>query len=367
MTEISAADNHNVVIADGRWRLLYNDRPLAEASARGFRYSKRFGKTRRLPEDGIIGRDDIKQVVLGWQQTDESWHLGLILAPVLADSRGSRWCELTFWPDPEITVFQDLAQTTGQQLAQALSVPFYVIPPKQVIAPPAPPRKLPDLPVRFGDWEMRRSESDRRRFIIRRVPTWALGRVSRAMWYAIWAMIYLLLSVATLVSDIALPTTGTLLPSPELLPYLGLITSAWLLLAMLQQIYVILTSVNQITIDGARGVVVGSHNRRKHWAVPAVEIQSLYISEVVKKREQAPATEYGELNLHLGGGKFRFMVKQNHAENNSNIPQPDMIPQRTDGIRELNRNHIHTNLQTAAAYISQALGEIAVWHDVRVK
>src|SRR5690606_22994099 len=122
-------------------------------SNKGLRYSKSFGTTRRLPESGFIESQEVQQVVLGWQQTDESWHLGLILQPELADVRGSRWCELVYWPDPDITVFQDLAQTTGQELAQLLGIPFYVIPP-QVVEKTVPRRDLPPLPLNFGDWQM---------------------------------------------------------------------------------------------------------------------------------------------------------------------------------------------------------------------
>src|SRR5688572_2672967 len=108
MNPISAAENHSIHSANARWRLLYSDKPLAEATARGFRYGLRFGSSRRLNESGVLERNDILQVVLGWQQADESWHLGLILASEIAAERGSRWCELVSWPDPDIHVFQDL-------------------------------------------------------------------------------------------------------------------------------------------------------------------------------------------------------------------------------------------------------------------
>ena len=166
MSQISAADNHVILTKNGKWRLIQQERPLAEASPKGFRYSGRFGTTRRLPEAGIIHQDDVQQVVLGWQQTDESWHLGLILAPSLAEQRGSRWCEIVYWPDPEISVFQDLAQQSGQELAQSMGVPFYVIPP-QALEPAAPPRELPPMPLRFGDWRME-ATSTKDRYIIKR-------------------------------------------------------------------------------------------------------------------------------------------------------------------------------------------------------
>lgn len=368
MTDISAADKHSIQIRDDKWRLRYDERPLAEASAKGFRYSSHFAKNRHLPDSGIIAPHDIKQVVLGWQQRDESWHMGLILMPALAEERGSRWCELVSWPDPEVVVFQDLAQRTGQQLAQILGIGFYVIPPNpQQLGRKVSQRTLASLPLQVGDWELSQVTPDQRRLMLKRVPTWALGRVARAMWYAIWLMIYLILSIATLTSDIALPTTGTLLPNPQLLPYLGLVISVWLFFAMLYEIFVILTRVNTIVIDGIRGNIIGKHNQRTHWTIPIVEVQSVYVSEAVKRRQRPPETEYGELNVHLGGGKFRYLIQQRHPHDNAQIPQPEQALERLAGIRALNRDEIHTTLQTAAAYIAQAIGDIPIWHDLRVK
>ncbi len=378
MSQISSADNHTILSTDERWRLIYNDRPLAEASNKGFRYSGSFGTTRRLPDGGFIQNQDIQQVVLGWQQTDESWHLGLILQPQLADVRGSRWCELVYWPDPDITVFQDLAQTTGQELAQRLGVPFYVIPP-QVVEKTIPKRDLPPLPLSFGYWEMEagifdmqkgikhRVSSNNQHFIISRKSAWKMRKMTRIAWYVFWSVAYLLLSLATIFGDIALPNTGTLLPSPEILPYLGIIISVGLFASALYQIYKMLSSIQQIYIDGERGVVSAWTGKRMHWMIPKVEIQSIYVSEIAKKNEQPPATEYGELNLHLGGGDFQFVLRQEQPEDNANTPQPDLMVPRSDTIRELNRDIIHTDLQAASGYISEALDDMPIWYDLRVK
>ncbi len=366
MTEILAADNHSIHSKPGKWRLIYSEKPLAEASDKGFRYSGRFGTTRRLPDGGVIQQQDIVQVVLGWQATDESWHLGLILAPHLADQRGSRWCEIVHWPDPEITVFQDLAQESGQQLAQAIGVPFYVIPPQAAEAP-KPPRELPRLPLRFGDWEMNALAADRGQFIIQRTGSWSRRHFTRGLWYIFWAAIYLALSLATLFGKIALPVTGTLLPDPSILPYMGLIISASLLISAFFQFGTIFMSYNRILIDGRTGVISGGRGKSVQWTMPKIEIQSVYVSEVVKKKEHAPATEYGELNIHLGGGKFKYIIAVQQPEDNKHIPQPELLFQRSEGIRELNRDVIHTGLQAAGMYIAEALDDIPVWYDLRVK
>lgn len=366
MTEILAADNHSIYTKGGKWRLIYSERPLAEASNNGFRYSERFGATRRLPEGGVIEQNDIQQVVLGWQATDESWHLGLILAPHLADQRGSRWCEIVHWPDPEIVVFQDLAQESGQELAQSIGVPFYVIPP-QTPEPAMPPRELPKLPLRFGDWEMKALASEEGQFLIKRTSSWAQRRIMKSLWHGFWAVMYLVLSLATLFGDIALPITGTLLPDPKVLPYLGLIISAGLLISAIYQISTIFTTIDRFLIDGGQGAISAWRGKSMRQVISRVEVQSLYISEQVKKNEQAPATEYGELNLHLGGGEFHFLLKQEEPEDNNNAPQPELVFARTEGIRELSRELVHTDLQAAGLYISEALNQLPVWYDLRVK
>lgn len=366
MTQISAADNHVIATKDGKWRLAYNDRPLAEGSERGFRYSARFGKTRRLPENGTVLADDILQVVLGWQSTDESWHLGLILAPDLAAARGSRWCEIVHWPDPDISVFQDLAQASGQQLAQAIGVPFYVIPP-QVPAPSTPPRPLPKLPLRFGHWQMQAMPNQRGYFTIVRTNSWVRERISKMAWYGFWAMIYMFISLATLFGDIALPVTGTLLPNPQVLPYLGIGISIVLLFGIIMQLGILFLSIDRIVVDGARGVVSAWNRKTMKWHVEKVELQSVYVSEVVKRREKSPTTEYGELNLHLGGGKFHFVLQHETPESNDDIPQPEHQLSASDGVQELTREIVQTNLQAAALYIAETVGGVPVWYDSRVR
>jgi len=378
MTEILAADNHSIYTKNGKWRLIYNERPLAEGSDKGFRYSGRFGTTRRLPEGGIIYQQDIRQVVLGWQVTDESWHLGLIVSPQLAAQRGSRWCEIVHWPDPDITVFQDLAQTSGQQLAQAIGVPFYVIPPQQTGAAPAPPRELPKLPLHFGDWRMEALPSDKRRmavqsgareirrYVLKRTRGWVFRRMLRVAWYIILATVYLLLSLATIFEEIALPTTGTLVPDPKILPYMGLAIGGSLAFAAIFLFISTMLSLDRILIDGGRGISAWN-GKRKLWEISEAEMQSMYVSELVKKREQAPATEYGELNVHLGGGKFRYLLSQQHPEDNGDIPQPELVFPRTENIREMTRDVVHTGLQAAGMYIAGAFSNVAVWHDLRVK
>jgi hypothetical protein len=366
MNQVSAADNHTIQASASHWRLLHNKKPLAEGSSRGFRYGGRFGSSRRLPEDGNLQAKQILQVVLGWQQTDESWHLGLILAPDIASQRGSRWCELVHWPDPDISVFQDLAQTTGQGLAQALDVPFYTIPPQAVDDAP-PPRDLPQLPLNFSDWQMDAVAGDKYSFVIKRTRSWTFRKLRRIAWYAFWMLVYLILSLATLVSDIALPNTGTLLPNPKLLPYMGLGIVVMLIGVMVYHFLDMFRKPDKIFIDGTRAAVSAWTGSKMRWVVPLAEIQSIYVSEMVKKNEQAPMTKYAELNLHLGGGDFHFVLAQEMPEENKHTPQPELMIPRSEDIRDMNREIYYTDLQAAALYISEALGGLPTWYDLRAE
>lgn len=365
MTQMSAADQHVIHTQEGKWRLLYNERPLAEASTRGFRYGKRFGSTRRLPETGVLTQTDIRQVVLGWQNADESWHLGLILASHLADERGSRWVELVHWPDPDITVFQDLAQTCGQELAQAISVPFYVIPPK-ASEPPPPPRPLPSLPLQFGHWQMEAIAPEQKHYVINRTRSYVWERSKKIVSYTFWSIVYLAISLATLFSDIGLPVAGTLLPNPQALPYIGIVISASLFAGVLLQFALLSFTVNRFVIDGSRGTISAWSGKSMRWQKEQVEIQSIYISEVAKKREKFPVTEYGEINLHLGGGKFHFVLQHEQSEDEHKTSSSDVQFNRTKAVCELTRDIVHTDLQAGAVYIAEAF-DYPVWYDLRIK
>jgi hypothetical protein len=363
MNPIPAAENHSIQSSYARWRLLYNDKPLAEASPRGFRYGARFGSSRRLNESGVLERHDILQVVLGWQQTDESWHLGLILAPHVAEERGSRWCELVSWPDPEIHVFQDLAQLAGQQLAQALEIPFYVIPPQSMQAP-APPPSLPELPLVMGDWTLENNPQDKRQLLIQRGKAWDYRKMGRISWYTLWVVIYLVVSIATLNSNIALPNTGTLLPNPHILPYLGLGVAVFLAGLAIYHCWLLVSEPDHLIIDSAEGTISAWKDNKRKWIMNTAELQSVYVSEVAKKRRGQFVVEYAELNIHLGSGSFRFLLKEKEPQ----YPKSSelSLELKDEGIYELNRYNVQTEMQAVALYLAEALGIAAAWYDLRV-
>ncbi|MDQ7033789.1 MAG: hypothetical protein Q9P01_02825 [Anaerolineae bacterium] len=290
----------------------------------------------------------------------------LILAPIIANERGSRWIELVHWPDPDITVFEELAQQTGQLLAQAIDVPFYAIPP-QPFAPPAPP-PLPDLPLSFGDWTIKRASADKRHLEIERSQSWLMRQYTRIGWNILWLGIYLAVSLGTLFADIALPNTGTLLPNPQWLPYIGLATVLMLFGVIMYHFWQIIRQPNHFVIDGTQGTISAMKNQSLRWQMSVNDVQSIYVSEIAKKNEAPPITEHGELNLHLGGGQFKHLVSHLEPEDNADLEQSlAKVTRTSDIIRELERDNAYTSLQFAALYITEALGNISAWYDLRVK
>src|SRR3954470_16290450 len=100
MPTIAAANNFTIRTEGDSWSLLNGSGdgpPIVQANPNGLSYGPAFGTARRLPADGHLPADQIAMVVVGWAVEDSSWHLGLMVAPDLAQSRGGRWCGLARW------------------------------------------------------------------------------------------------------------------------------------------------------------------------------------------------------------------------------------------------------------------------------
>lgn len=364
MGRISAGNNLTIEMDASRWRLLVNgdghERVLVEAAAgQPLRYMPTFGQRRRLPDTGTLPTLYIQRVVLGWSVKDEAWHLGLVLEPELAEARGSRWCEVAHWPDPERDLYVDLAAEAGERLAQAVTRPFDVIPPGAQTAPavaPAPAKPLPDLPVKLDLWRVEPRGEHTVEFI--RAASWARARVLRIVWYLIWIAVYLVLSIATLSGVIALP-------KPEFLPWLGLASAALLILMTLGLIVQLIRQPNRIVADGASGTVTALRGNSRRWRVERPEINSVYVSQVVsrKRKRGIETAHYGELNLYLTGGEFKFLLEngqteQKIAEDEQALNKAEVVPLAPD--------RVETPLQIAGAHVARILG-VPCWYDRRLK
>lgn len=369
MTRISAAENTIIEFEPNHWRLLsmngdQSQRILVDAtSGRSLRYDELFGSTRHLPKSGFLPTEHIQQVVIGWSNEDESWHLGLLLGPELAAARGSRWCELAYWPDPDTDVFADHATEAGENLARTLNLPFYSVPVQ--IAPPPPPPPLPSLPTQVGMWTIH--QNDLGIIQLTRHVSWARNTYWRILWYVFWMFVYIILSIATLTSDLALPNAGTLLPNPQILPYLGLATAGLLFGLIIYQFIRLRTYPDTILVDAVRHDISAWVGDRERWRINSAQVQSLYASEVMKRREKRPITYHGELNLLLVNGSFHFILEQGDQVDNVNARQPHWQRPTKEEVLPLSAETANTDLQVTALHIAKALGDIPCWYDYRIR
>jgi len=374
MSQIAAAENIVIRMLPERWQLIQNSsekpRVLLEAKpAEDVRYTVDFGSTRRLPTQGRLHSADVYQVIVGWSQEAQSWHLGLILSRELTATRGSRWCELARWPDPDQTVFIDSATETGANLARVLGKPFYRVDPQPIA--PAQPMPLPAFPLNFGVWTMGHGDAsghpEEDKLFLVRSQDWLRNRYWRIFWYCVWTVAYLILSIATLTSEIALPNAGTLLPDPRLLPFLGLLTAVVLLFMIGRRAYEIYSQPDTFMIDTTQNMMSAWRGDRQIWSVNGLDVRSVYVTEVVKRNATSTAIEHGELNIHLGGGDFHFILQLEDGEAEPNTRLKEPVKRTQDEVVPLMADNVNTDLQAAALHIATALGDIPAWYDVRVK
>lgn len=314
-------------------------------------YVELFGSKRRLPESGTLTLDNIQRVVLGWSKDDESWHLGLLLEAPLAQKRGSRWCEIARWPDPDTHVFGDIASQAGRSLARTITRPFNLIEPQtdaRPALPPAPP--LRPVPLEFDLWTLENAES----LELKRSSSWARKRIIRFLWYTLLMVAYIGLSVLTLKQVIALP-------KPELLPYLGLVTAGFLFVMAMYTLFKLFREPNRITFNNDGVAALRGNSER--WRVPINDIKAVYVSEVVNKKGKKRQVYHGELNLYLHDGRFQLLLDQPQmAEDPATAPDPEPH----DGVILLSTREVRSDLQTAGLHISKALN-VECRYDQRLR
>ena len=173
--------------------------------------------------------------------------------------------------------------------------------------PEPEPIPLAPLPLDLGLWRLEEAshmhggEGELR---LSRDKRWLRAKQRQIAWYGVLTLVYLWVSIATLTSELGLPIAGTLIPNPAWLPYLGIVVAVLLLLAIGRQLLVILRQPNAIVINQYEKTVSASRGVRQLWKVNAGGVQSIYASELVKKRGRKPTVLHGEINLHLLDGRF---------------------------------------------------------------
>jgi hypothetical protein len=382
MERISAASNVVIEVQPDSWRLLVNgggsERVLVEAQ-RGapLRYGASFGSRRRLPLDGVLPREIIQRVVLGWSENDNAWHLGLVLRGELVAERGSRWCGLAHWHDPLANQYHDIATEAGKSLAAHIDCPFTIIPPHgeastrdeepelitstRIAVPNLEPTPdviaQPDLPLKFDLWTLRSSPQG---LELALAPSWGRSKLMRVGWNILWLGVFIVLTISTLTSGIALPR-------PEILVWLGVASIILLVLLILYNLYETLTHINRIVFssEGARWM----RGKRVRRFIPIESIGEVYASHVVAKvgkrgkSAQERAVAYGEITLYLNDGDFENVLTQHQTD--ETIPVTD-DPLNEESVVTLSEYNARTRLQSAALMIARTLG-VPAEYDKRLK
>lgn len=368
LKRLAAAERSIIEITETTWRLLrLND--LGEELAHvviqknePMRYSSEFASTRRLPSSRALPLYLIAQVVLGWSHEDEAWRLGLVVVPDLAAARKSRWCEIANWPDPDHDVFGKIAQEAGEALADILGLPFKVIPPRPQIQ--TTPAHIPDLPI-FIQWWDAVDENESSLALIR-PARWIRARVMRMGWCFLLMVIYILLSVTTLNTNLALPNAGTMLPSPELLPYLGLVVAVIMAVLVVAIGYDLLLKPNRIVFDGQSRKVKGYRGDTVKWEKDGRDFKAIYVSHVIQKRRNKEFIRLSEINLHLGEKQFDRLLDETPKHNQEYFSNEKM----KEGVYPLMPATADTPvsaMQGLALNIARVMGGLPVMYDHRVR
>lgn len=377
MPRIAVSANTLVDYSPDRWRLIQvydTDAPKLIVEAKAglpFRYNGYFAVSRDLPEAGEIQLADLGQVVLGWSNESSSWQLGLTLSPELALARSSRWFELLRFTNPDADAHEGAATQLGAALADTLGIPFSSTSPL-AIEPEPEPVALEPLPLELGHWRLEEASQKRGgegELSLIREKRWLRAKQRQIAWYGALTLVYLGVSIATLTSELGLPIAGTLIPNPAWLPYLGIVVAILLLLAIARLLRMILREPNAIVINPYEKTISASRGVRQLWKVNAGGVQSIYASELVKKRGRKPTVLHGEINLHLLDGRFTPILVDQEKIIDALLPGRDPLTEkeRPAEVHVLEPDAVSTALQAAAIHISVGLGELPVWYDRRLK
>jgi hypothetical protein len=368
LKRLAAAERSIIEITETTWRLLrLNDLGeevvhVVAQKNEPMRYSAEFASTRRLPSNRALPLYLMAQVVLGWSHEDEAWRLGVVVVPDLAAARKSRWCEIANWPDPDHEVFAKIAQEAGETLAHVLGLPFKIIPPRE--KPQTAPIHLPELPISLQWWDVV-AEGGASLALVR-PARWIRARVVRIIWCLFGMAVYILLSVSTLNTNLALPNAGTMLPSPELLPYLGLFMAGVMAVLVVVIGYELLITPNRIVFDNTTKKVTAYRGRNPKWEKDGRDFKAIYVSHVLRKRRNKEFIQLSEINFHLGENRFERLLEETPKQHQEYISTEKL----KDGVYPLVPTSSDTPLsamQGVALHIARVLGGLPVMYDQRMR
>ena len=374
MKQVSTTNEQVIQFSDQDWRLISHEGDQPQEIFRAIQgkpilYSPGFGASRNLPIGGNITDEEITRVSLGWEVVDKTWHLGIILTGKLQKKRNSRWLEIASWEDLQQDKHEATAKEAGEALAKVLGVRYSPIESTKDTQYGA---NLAPLPLEIGIWYLEERPDDgtiqpNGLLQFKRATKWYRQKIFRTAWYAFWAVIYVIVSITTLNADIALPASGTLIPNPQWLPYLGIGAAFLLVGIVVRTIWQLLTEPDRIYLNPQNKTIGAYKGKNQKWEKHQDEIQSVYVTEVIKKKSDDTDIYHGEINLYVGNKEFAFVLDSEIQEDHAKLNDPSKGRPRNDTILELNALNANSDLQAAGLYIAKMLGEIPCWHDVRMK
>ncbi len=136
---IIPAENVEIVIKDGNWRLISTANELSNTPEfwvlRGsgiMEYTPAFAQEHRLPGT-VLSVEYVRAVVIGYEQKTRHWRLGFHVARTTEDK--PRWLELVRWPESDNDMHAAAAQRAGRELAEHIGCPLKIFGAKKQPSP----------------------------------------------------------------------------------------------------------------------------------------------------------------------------------------------------------------------------------------
>ncbi len=415
MPTIAASNNLTIQFENHVWSLQNGQGdsapPIVQARQEGIAYRPAFATARHLPPDGHLAGDHITMVVVGWAVEDSSWHLGIMVTPEIAQSRGGRWCGLARWNHYD----GESAEEAGRALAETLNKPFRLVPPPEpeaetvepepvaavdsaysptygqvygqtydqnpatadtiALSPvqypttPAPaslpeidslpPVSLMPLPITVGDWTMDEDDSG---LVWQRSHSWRNRQLVNGIFLLVLTVAFAALSIGAQFSVFAPP-------QPDWLPLVGFVLTALMLILSIRQ-FLVLTRAGVVLIDNQQRLVrlVRGYGRTRNGMMKASRtlVQSPYegldyvlVSHVLGRRDTGRRNAMNvydrvalEAWIHLFSPRRGFI-------NVCYIHQAEgqmMHGHVFDVRRDLDLREINTPAHHAAMYVAEMIG-----------
>ncbi len=371
MPTIAAANNLTINIENDTWSLLNGQAdsapPIVDAHDDGLSYRPSFASARRLSPEGHLSADKITMVVVGWAVEDSSWHLGIMVSPDLAQTRGGRWCGLARWMNNE----GENARFAGEALAETLHKPFRLVPPADyeqptvsytpvlpgdttlspTVVPELEPVPLMPLPISLGEWVLEQDDED---LICQHSTNWRNRALLNVLFFVLLTLVFAALSFGSFFSPFA-PV------QPDWLPLVGFVLTALLAVLAIRQIF-LLSRTTSVLIDNHERVVrvMRGYRGRNHRAgrtlllSPFEGIEYVLVSHVLSRREAAAPYDriWPEVWIHLYSPRRGF-INVCYA---SEVQGKMLSGQSFDARRALDLHEIDTPAHHAALHIAEVLG-----------